>query len=212
MSPRSPEQYEEIRGEKKSLIMQVALEEFAEKGFHATTINSISKRAGISKGLLYNYFKGKDDLLSEIVLKYIYEIYDYFDVNRDGHLSENEFEFFIRKMALILKEKRDFWRLMIQVLLQNEVREQFFSSVTRNANEDGPQDSHKNDFLISRIMKIFSDYFERKNDRREPGYDPELELNMFILTMKGFAFSYIFTDRDDLRFEKCLNNIIDLYK
>ena len=101
---------------------------------------------------------------------------------------------------------------LIQVLLQNEVREQFFSSVTRNANEDGPQDSHKNDFLISRIMKIFSDYFERKNDRREPGYDPELELNMFILTMKGFAFSYIFTDRDDLRFEKCLNNIIDLYK
>ena len=43
--------------------MDVALQHFANKGFHATTIYHIAEHAGISKGLMYNYFNSKEELL-----------------------------------------------------------------------------------------------------------------------------------------------------
>jgi AcrR family transcriptional regulator len=113
MSPKSQQQLEGMREEKKALIMDTALQHFANQGFHATTINHIAKHAGISKGLMYNYFKSKEDLLSEIIKKSVSEIYNYFDIDRDGYLSRDEFEFFIRKLSRILRE-RTFWRLFFR--------------------------------------------------------------------------------------------------
>ena len=65
MSPRTKQQFEDIREEKRSLIMKVALELFAEEGYHNTSISKIASRAGISKGLLYNYFDSKEDLIKD---------------------------------------------------------------------------------------------------------------------------------------------------
>lgn len=51
----------------KDKIRAAAIEVFIEKGFHKASIDDVAKKAGISKGLLYNYFKGKTDLLAELV-------------------------------------------------------------------------------------------------------------------------------------------------
>lgn len=212
MSPRTQLQFEEIREEKKNLIMNTALEHFAREGFHATTINQIANHAGISKGLLYNYFKSKEDLLDSIIRRSVSEVYDYFDINRDGELSVDEFEFFIRKIAQILKEKQTFWRLLVQVLMQDEVREKFLTSFMGTESLLEAAKYSGEGHFISRIMKIFSDYFERKKAARSLDYDPVLELSMFILTIKGFAITYIYTDQDNEYFEKSVNNIIALYK
>ena len=128
MSPRTSKQNEEIREEKTTLIMDTALMHFANEGYYATTINHIAKHAGISKGLMYNYFDSKEELLKAIIHKSIAEVMNYFDIDRDGYLSEQEFEFFVRKINVMLKEKRSFWRLLFQLLMQNEVREQFLKS------------------------------------------------------------------------------------
>ena len=64
MSPRSAKQFDEIRKQKKELILESALELFAENGFHATSISQIAKKAGISKGLIYNYFESKNEILN----------------------------------------------------------------------------------------------------------------------------------------------------
>ena len=66
MSPRTSKQFDKIRQQKKRLILDTSLELFAEKGFHATSISQIAKKAKISKGLIYNYFESKDDILNEI--------------------------------------------------------------------------------------------------------------------------------------------------
>ena len=54
--------------------MDVALEHFANEGYHATTINHIAKHAGISKGLMYNYFESKEALLKAIIHKSVTEV------------------------------------------------------------------------------------------------------------------------------------------
>lgn len=47
-------------------IIEAAKELFAEKGFIQTTVSDISKCIGLSEAALYEYFKGKEDLLLEI--------------------------------------------------------------------------------------------------------------------------------------------------
>jgi len=48
-------------------ICAAALEAFAEKGFAATKLDEIAKRAGVSKGTLYLYFKDKEQLFRAVV-------------------------------------------------------------------------------------------------------------------------------------------------
>ena len=48
-------------------ITQAALEAFAEKGYAATRVEEVAKRAGVSKGLMYLYFKTKEELFKAVV-------------------------------------------------------------------------------------------------------------------------------------------------
>jgi len=68
MSPKTSEQFNEIRNESRARIMVAALELFAIDGYHNTSISKIAKHAGISKGLMYNYFESKEALLKDVVV------------------------------------------------------------------------------------------------------------------------------------------------
>ncbi|KKI92852.1 transcriptional regulator [Bacillus sp. SA1-12] len=72
--PRTPEENDRIRQLSKKKIRHAAMELFIKKGYYATSIQEIAKQAGISKGLLYNYYKGKEELLSEMVHTRIMEV------------------------------------------------------------------------------------------------------------------------------------------
>lgn len=55
-------QFDNLNSEKKNLIIQAALKEFAESGVINASTNNIVKNCGISKGSLFKYFQTKDDL------------------------------------------------------------------------------------------------------------------------------------------------------
>ncbi|HBH05788.1 MAG TPA: hypothetical protein DDX92_04200 [Flavobacteriales bacterium] len=67
MTPRSPEQFEKIREESRQKIAHSAVELFTEKGYDTTTIQQIATHAEVSKGLIYNYFESKEDIVLYIV-------------------------------------------------------------------------------------------------------------------------------------------------
>lgn len=52
--------------QRRSEILTAACDCFTEAGFTATTMVDIAKRVGMSAGNLYNYFKGKDDIVEEL--------------------------------------------------------------------------------------------------------------------------------------------------
>ncbi len=58
--------------DKKDLLINAALEEFSENGYKKGSTNNIVKRAGVSKGLLYHYFKSKDELY-EFLIEFCFE-------------------------------------------------------------------------------------------------------------------------------------------
>ncbi len=53
----------------QTLILNSAEELFASKGYKSTTISDIAKASGISVGNVYRYYKGKDQILDQILPK-----------------------------------------------------------------------------------------------------------------------------------------------
>ena len=52
--------------DKRQLILDAAVRVFARKGYHTSRVGDIAEEAGVAHGLLYHYFKSKDELLETI--------------------------------------------------------------------------------------------------------------------------------------------------
>ena len=59
--------YQRRKEDRPQEITEAAFEAFAEKGYSATKVADVAKRAGVSKGLMYLYFKTKEDLFKAVV-------------------------------------------------------------------------------------------------------------------------------------------------
>ncbi|WP_335871825.1 TetR/AcrR family transcriptional regulator [Bacillus sp. 2205SS5-2] len=59
--------FEKLAQDKKEHILSVCIEEFAKNGFEKTSTDRITNRAGISKGILFHYFKNKKNLYLYVV-------------------------------------------------------------------------------------------------------------------------------------------------
>ncbi|MCB0489101.1 MAG: TetR/AcrR family transcriptional regulator [Cyclobacteriaceae bacterium] len=114
MSPRTSAKNEEIRQESMQKIMNAAFSLIARQGYESTSISQIAAEAGVSKGLMYNYFDSKEDLLEQLVKgamdqgdKMIAEMMDTDPVKT----LRNMFEWFFNEM----RERPDYWRLMTEL-------------------------------------------------------------------------------------------------
>jgi AcrR family transcriptional regulator len=52
---------------RRAAIIAAALDEFSARGFAATRIDDVARRAGVAKGTIYLYFRDKEALFQEIV-------------------------------------------------------------------------------------------------------------------------------------------------
>lgn len=84
--PKTKEQFEQIRNERINQILQSALYLFVMKGYDAVNLDEVTKEANCSHGLLYHYFKGKDELylatINNIVAPYITNMVKEVDFNQ----------------------------------------------------------------------------------------------------------------------------------
>jgi AcrR family transcriptional regulator len=55
------------RSERREAILAAALEEFSARGFAATRLDDVARRAGVAKGTIYLYFRDKENLFQELV-------------------------------------------------------------------------------------------------------------------------------------------------
>lgn len=54
------------RGEKRQQILEAATRVFASRGYHGARVSDIAREAGIAYGLVYHYFRNKDEILDTI--------------------------------------------------------------------------------------------------------------------------------------------------
>ena len=67
----------------KKNILAAAEELFAQKGFHATSVNQITRAARVNKALVYYYFKDKNDIILSLFKEIIRELSDLDSASRD---------------------------------------------------------------------------------------------------------------------------------
>jgi AcrR family transcriptional regulator len=53
--------------ERRSAIVEAAMDEFIARGFAATRLDDIAKRAGVAKGTIYLHFKDKESMFEELI-------------------------------------------------------------------------------------------------------------------------------------------------
>ncbi len=56
--------------DRRRQILESAMFCFGESGFHQTSMHDISEKAGISVGLIYRYFKNKDEVIAAIAAEH----------------------------------------------------------------------------------------------------------------------------------------------
>lgn len=59
--------YQRRKQDRPDEITAAAFDVFAEKGYASTRVEEVAKRAGVSKGLLYLYFKTKEELFKAVI-------------------------------------------------------------------------------------------------------------------------------------------------
>ncbi len=106
----------------RSRILQAALDEFSDKGYHPSTIDSIAERAGIAKGTVYRYFNTKEGLFNALKEDTISEFVEHarHDLSQEEDVLKiiesvikNYLSFFEKNSAffkVIIQEHKDFGR------------------------------------------------------------------------------------------------------
>ncbi len=59
--------FERLDPDKRSLLLSIAADEFATKGYETASLNDILAAAGLGKSSYYNYFADKEDLYATVI-------------------------------------------------------------------------------------------------------------------------------------------------
>ncbi len=71
MDNRLPEGRDKKRIFRKDQLLDVATHLFSRYGLEGTTTKDIAREAGVSSGLLYHYYKSKEELLLDVVMRFV---------------------------------------------------------------------------------------------------------------------------------------------
>lgn len=172
MSPKSKSQFAEIRQRSITTIKETALALFAQKGFHNTSISDIAKEAGISKGLMYNYFESKEALLWSIIGDAIHigeQLFNDALASSDDafeqlkHLTEHTISW--------IKANLGYWKLLISLAFQPQAMEMLTPTLREKELE-----------MMSKGVDIF----------RKLGIEhPEAEAMFYSAIMDGIVIQYV---------------------
>lgn len=171
MSPRTKEQFEKIRESSRTEILNAALELFAKNGFHATSISQIAEKAGVSKGLMYNYFKSKDDLLKNLIdngFQILSEM-----MLEVGQKTEpcNILEDMIHISIGHIKNNLTYWQLFMSLIIQSAVQKDVEKMMIRFRND-----------AINQLSQIFKAMGEK---------EPHMNAYMLGILLDGIGFNMI---------------------
>jgi AcrR family transcriptional regulator len=172
MSPRSESQFEAMRQQSMHNISEAALELFAERGFKGASIAQIAKRAGVSKGLLYNYFDSKQALLHYIVLHSVETGEEMLEevLSTVEEPTEQLRQFTERSIELLQKDLKP-WRLLSSLAFQPDI-----------LNDLMPVLMEKQGAAMDKMKQVFEGL----------GYpDASGEMLLYSAAMDGLALQYM---------------------
>ncbi|HZG60636.1 MAG TPA: TetR/AcrR family transcriptional regulator [Anoxybacillus sp.] len=100
---------------RRKQIITAAMKLFAQKGYHATSMQEIAENSGLAKGSLYNYFKSKEEIAMSIFSYYYDLLFEKISkIAEDDTLSVKEK--FMKQLEVQIREfynHKDFIRMQM---------------------------------------------------------------------------------------------------
>ncbi|XWN53644.1 TetR/AcrR family transcriptional regulator [Anoxybacillus flavithermus] len=126
---------------RKEQIIEVAMKLFAEKGYHATTMQEIAEHSQLAKGSLYNYFKSKEEIVLSIFQYHYDQLFQQFArIASDRSLTARE-------------------KFLKQLSLQIEAFEQHKEIVQMHMGDHAQKVSEDVHALVLRIRSYLFDWY-----------------------------------------------------
>lgn len=174
MSPRTKAQNDQIREEREAKIIATAMDLFSAQGFAKTSIREIAKAAKISDGLLYNYFKSKEEL-AQTVLKSAFQTLDRVIRIDDSQDPKENIRNSISGFLLLLKKEPAKLRLLAQMGLHKD----------------------KIELLNQATIAKYQQSVQRfSQNLARAGYpNPEQEARFLVAALDGIVFEHLLMDR-----------------
>lgn len=142
---RAAEQNRAMRDQSRERILTAALRLFAQRGYTAATVREIAASAGVSQGLLYSHYLGKEELLRALFQRSMDDVRASFAAAASappgppsppvrgrrspgggptaGNPQVSPLDILVRNSLDILKRNIDFWRLSYGIRMQTGVAE-----------------------------------------------------------------------------------------
>jgi len=163
-----------LEKDKQERIINAAIDEFAQRGYHHASTNKIIDRAKISKGILFHYFKSKKDLFLflydysiELLASEIYESLDYEETD-------------------IFQKMRQSAKLKFNVFQRHP---QMFNFIMRAYFEQAEEVKDalviKNSSIIKENVNKF--YLNFDKTRFREGIDPDKAVKLIYWSLEGFG-------------------------
>jgi AcrR family transcriptional regulator len=190
--------YQRRKENRPQEITEAAFDAFAEKGYSATKVADVAKRAGVSKGLMYLYFKTKEELFKAVIKSVV--------IRRVDRLIEN-----VETTEL---SSEDFIRGPMQTFLQ-QLPASPVAVVIRLLISEGRKHPDLVDYyydnVVSKGLAAISGFLARGVERGEFRQSPVTDLPHLVLApvMLSIIWGLIFTDRK-LDTDKLIETQIDL--
>lgn len=164
-----------LNEEKRKAILKAAIKEFYDKGFEGSSMDTISKKANVSKATVYNHFKSKENLflsVFDILKQRIEECFKYtYDKNKSideqlYEIAKIEIDFLSNEENIILIEL-----VTVVIIQKNEVG----LKILENMNDD---------FLLMAVQ-----WFEdAKKDNKLDFDSSSFVSRQYIGLIKSFVF------------------------
>lgn len=157
------------RGKRK--IFDSALELFESQGYFATTVEQITEAAGVSKGLVYNYFSSKEELLVALIEDATERMAAVAaPLSHDIPIEESLAAFADEFFGFLTRERR-FLKLQLSLLLAPELREPLAEAQARRA-----------ELLLATVRRWF---------QRAGVSQPKHKARVFLAMLDGVALHHL---------------------
>lgn len=179
--------------EKQLLINKVALDLFVQNGYHNTSVDSITRKAGISKGLIYHYYNSKKEIVQTIVEDSIHRLIKEFDPF-NLPLQNIELDDLFKQPIDILNSNIPFWKLSYQILIDHNYFHQEYNMIYQQIDEP--------------FYNMLMDFFSYKGSK-----NPEIYSSLFMAFVNGVFFNILFK-KEKLHYESIsqLKKYFQFYK
>ncbi|WP_210365815.1 TetR/AcrR family transcriptional regulator [Bacillus sp. REN3] len=163
-----------LNPEKQERILNAAMQEFAQKGYANASTNEIVKQAGISKGLLFHYFKNKKQL-------YLFLFNHFVEVLMEEFFEEMDFS-----------ERDIFERLKNIMILKTRVTtkypEVFNFMMSAHLEQAADIKDELDNSTAEMLQSSYSRIFENIDvSRFREGIDLPRTFNIIMWTLEGFS-------------------------